>query len=158
MATRSRIFYRDDYKKQMPNIFMSNDDQINCRFEPMTGSLNPHFWKKGLGPVPEKCRDTADTEKAFCDKLGVDFAKSAPEIYKKGVLKKAIRKYRGGEYKTAMNELMKGFKISSLRRAFDPDFEKKEAKKAALKLSTKAKVEKDDFMRLDNLKEDPDEQ
>ena len=46
MSTRSRIFYREDYKKQMPAIFMSNDDQINCRFEPMTGSLNPHFWHK----------------------------------------------------------------------------------------------------------------
>ena len=58
----------------MPAIFMSNDDQENCRFEPMTGSLNPHFWmKKRFGPIPEKCRDTADTEKAFCDKLGVDF-------------------------------------------------------------------------------------
>lgn len=104
MATRSRIFYRDDFKKQMPNIFMSNDDQLNCRFEPMTGSLNPNFWnERKFGAVPEKCRDTADTEKAFCDKLGVDFEKSAPEIYKKGVLKKAIRKYRGGEFQAAMN-------------------------------------------------------
>ena len=26
LATRTRIFYRDDYKKQMPNIFMTTDD------------------------------------------------------------------------------------------------------------------------------------
>lgn len=50
MATRSRVFYRDDCKKQMANIFMSYDDQINCRFEPKTGSLNPDFWKHG--PIP----------------------------------------------------------------------------------------------------------
>ena len=75
---------------------MSNDDQINCRFEPMTGSLNPNFWK--IGAIPEHLRDTADTEKAFCDKMGVDFIKSAPEIYKKGVLKKALRKFKGGEF------------------------------------------------------------
>lgn len=26
IAARSRIFYREDHKKDMPNIFMSNDD------------------------------------------------------------------------------------------------------------------------------------
>ena len=26
MATRTRVFYREDYKKEMPAIFMSNDD------------------------------------------------------------------------------------------------------------------------------------
>lgn len=26
MATRTRVFYRDDYAKEMPAIFMSNDD------------------------------------------------------------------------------------------------------------------------------------
>ena len=112
MSTRSRIFYREDFKKQMPKIFMSNDDQINCRFEPMTGSLNPHFWNKSNGPIPEHVKDTADTEKAFCDKMGINFIKSAPEIYKKGVLEKALRKFRGGEFQAALNELMKGFKIS----------------------------------------------
>ena len=48
-ATRHRIFYRDDKKKEMPAIFMSKDDQENCRFEPEAGSLNPKFWS-----LPEK--------------------------------------------------------------------------------------------------------
>ena len=135
MATRSRVFYREDYRSQMKDIFMSNDDQLNCRFEPMAGSLNPHFWnERKFGAMPENCRETADTEKAFCDKLGTDFKKAAPEIYKKGILKKALRKYRNGEYAAAMAELMTAFNITSLKRNFDPvGFEKEQEKKARAK-------------------------
>jgi len=59
IATRSRVFYRDDYKKEMNKIFMSNDDQINCRFEPVIGSLDPKFW--ALGEPPAHLLETADT-------------------------------------------------------------------------------------------------
>ena len=64
--------------------------------------------------------------------MGVDFEKSAPEIYKKGLLKKEIRKFKGGEFQAAMNELMKGFKIAQLRRAFlsKEEYKKYEDKKA----------------------------
>lgn len=101
----------------------------------MTGSLNPHFWnERKFGAIPESCRDTADTEKAFNDKLGVDFQKAAPEIYKKGILKKAVRKYRSGEFKAAMAELVLGFNINSLKRHFDPiGFAKAQQKKEKAK-------------------------
>ena len=60
-TTRTRIFYRQDKKKDMPAIFMSRDDQINCRFEPVAGSMNPNFW--GLpGAIPNQLLDIADTE------------------------------------------------------------------------------------------------
>ena len=102
---------------------MSNDDQENCRFEPEAGSLNPKFWSlpSNKFPVPQHLLETADTEKAFQDKLGENLSKSNPEIYKKGILKKALRWYKGGEFKRAMDELMTGFKISSLRRHFAPE-------------------------------------
>ena len=122
-ATRQRVFYRDDKKKEMPTIFMSNDDQENCRFEPEAGSLNPKFWSlpSNKFPVPQHLLETADTEQAFQDKMGTNLQKSNPEIYKKGILKKALRFYKKGEFKMAMGEIMGGFKISSLRRHFAPE-------------------------------------
>ena len=91
--------------------------------------------------MPEACQATADTEKAFCDKLGTDFKKAAPEIYKKGVLKKALRKYRAGEFAAAMAELMTAFNITSLKRNFDLEgFNREQAKKAKAKEAAKLKV------------------
>ena len=88
----------------MPIIFMSNSDQENCRFEPEAGSLNPKFWSlpPSKFPVPQHLMDTADTEKAFQDKHGTNLQKSHPEVYKKGILKKALRFYKAGEFKRAM--------------------------------------------------------
>ena len=85
----------------MPTIFMSNDDQLNCRFEPEAGSLNPNFWKMPA-KLPDHLVGTADTEQAFQDKHGPNLKKSHPEIYKKGILKKALRFYKAGEFKMAM--------------------------------------------------------
>ena len=87
MDTRTRIFYRDDFKKDMPGIFMTSDDQENCRFEPCAGSLNPKFWS--VGPVPPAVKYTAATEEEFREKHGHNLKKTYPEIYKKGILKKA---------------------------------------------------------------------
>ena len=104
---------------------MTNDEQLNCRFEPMTGSLNPHY-------DTVKFAATCDTDAAWCEKLGPDLQKLHPEIFKKGKMQKAKRKYAAGKPEEAMNELMGGFKLISLRREFDPDFHKRqEAKKIA---------------------------
>lgn len=123
IATRTRVFYRDDYKKEMKNIFMSQDDQLNCRFEPTTGSLNPRFWS--IGPIPQKLETTAETEAQFNDKHGENLKKTHPEIYKKGVLKKAQGEFKKGEFSKSMNTLMQAFKIKSLRMHFDPKYRQK---------------------------------
>ena len=44
-ATRTRVFYRDDYLEKRKDVFMTYDDQVNCRFEPISGSLNPYHKK-----------------------------------------------------------------------------------------------------------------
>ena len=109
------MFYREDatIKQKIPQIFMTNDDQLNCRFEPCAGSLNPDFWK--LGPMPEKCRDTAETDAAYRDKHGDNFKKTHPEIFKKGILKKATREFTEGTFSKANATLLTGFKLRSLR-------------------------------------------
>ena len=159
MATRTRAFYREDIKPEMKNIFMSYDDQINCRFEPIAGSLNPYFLSKGLDA--KKLGMTAETEAEFKEKHGANFCKTHPEVYKAGVLKKAQGKFRKGEFSVALNTLMTAFKISSLRQNLDPvGFKKLQDKKAAAAKAPKvvAKPKRDDGLEgLEGLKEDPDE-
>ena len=103
---------------------MTTDDQLNCRFEPRVGSLNPEFAK--MRGMKADLMETAETEEAFREKYGTNFEKKHPEVFKKGVLKKAQQKFKMGEYKTAMDTLMRAFKIQCLRRHFDPDFAKKQ--------------------------------
>ena len=78
---RNRIFYRPDYKKELTEVFMTTDEQMNCKFEPNCGRLNPFFTQKG--------EDSGEpfTHKQFVEKHGKNFEKSHPEIFKEGKLK-----------------------------------------------------------------------
>jgi len=118
---------------QLVDIFMTNDDVLNCRFEPQVGSLNPNFSKlKTSGQKPE-LMVTAATEAAFCEKYGTNLSKKHPEVYKLGVLKKAKHKYRNGEFKKAMDTLATAFKFIDLRRHFEPNFLENQKKKEETK-------------------------
>lgn len=109
-ATKTRVFYSDAIdKKAIPKIFMTNDEQENCRFEPITGSLNPHHIDDGQ-PV-------CDTDKAWCEKLGPNLMKLHPEIYMRGKLERAKRLYRQGETVKATNEILETFLIDQMTQA-----------------------------------------
>lgn len=62
---------------------------------------------------------------AFFLKLGKNFERSHPEVYKAGVLKRARLKYTQGKYEESMNTLAEGFNIASIRRYFDPVYREK---------------------------------
>lgn len=36
---RQRVFYREDMKDKIAQVFMSQSDQINCKFEPKAAAL-----------------------------------------------------------------------------------------------------------------------
>ncbi len=159
VETRSRVFYREDKKKDMPAIFMTNEDQLNCRFEPLAGRLNPQFW--GIGSKPsEELMKTAVTEKEFQEKHGPNMKNSHVEVYKKGVLKRAQGFFTKGEYKMALSALMSAFKLRSLRNMFEPNFhekqKKREEKKEKLKAANAMRKRDDDF-QIEAMQEDPDE-
>jgi len=48
--------------------------------------------------------------------------KTHPEIYKKGILKRATRSFNEGDFNKARSTLMSGFKLRSLRQNFEPNF------------------------------------
>lgn len=86
-ATRTRAFYREDTMEHRKQVFMTLDDQINCRFEPVSGSLNPYH-----KPTAQE-RENAENPTQFHERLGKN-----TEISKKGVLKMAQRLYDEGKY------------------------------------------------------------
>ena len=119
---RSRVWRRRDFKKALDKVLMLSSEQENCTFEPEAGSMsktidlalraNPNLRKDGfLGePDPE----------AYIKKLGQNFEKSHPEVYKAGVLKRALLMFKEGKFEDALKRLYDGFNVESIKRRYDP--------------------------------------
>ena len=121
LERRKRVFYTEEqkYKELLSQVFMTNDEIENCRFEPNAGRINDHYNPK-VGDDGEEY-----TYKNFMTRHGTNLERSHPEIFKRGILKRATREYNLGEFDKAYNTLMKGFNIESLKNKFDPQWYKK---------------------------------
>ena len=113
---KTLAFGKMELHAQLAKIFMTTDEVKNCQFIPKIS-------KPGEGK-PEKTYD---------EKFGVNFTKSDPAIYKKGILKKAWREFREGWYTKAHNTLQTAFNISSLKNHFDPNWYKAQMAQAVMK-------------------------
>lgn len=92
-AWRSRVFRRNDQLKKLKNVFMTFEEIENCTFEPEAGCLNKH-WQKATRLInDERLRKEAVPGEYF-DRLGDNFCKAEPAIYKRGKLKKAKLQWR----------------------------------------------------------------
>lgn len=121
---RSRVWRRKDFKNALDKVLMLNSEQANCTFEPEAGSMsrtidialkaNPNLRKDGL-------IDEGDPE-AFVKKLGSNFEKSHPEVYKAGVLKRALLMFKEGKFEDALKRLYDGFNVDSIKKHFDPHY------------------------------------
>lgn len=78
---------------------------------------NPNLNRDGFFDEPDP--------EAFFNKLGKNFEKSHPEVYKAGVVKRAKLKCMQGKFEEAMNALCEGFNIESLKKRFDPHYMKR---------------------------------
>lgn len=56
---------------------------------------------------------------AFVQKLGSNFDKAHPEVYKAGVLKRAQFMFREGKFDDALKRLYEGFNVESIRKRFE---------------------------------------
>ena len=61
----------------------------------------------------KKVYDAEVSDKTFVDKLGNNFEKLHPEVFKAGKLKKAKLSAHDGEFDKALNTLAEGFNIES---------------------------------------------
>lgn len=75
---------------------MMVSEQENCTFEPEAGALNRN-WKTvmNFSKEPRLKQDSIPGE--FFERMGENFCKSNPAIYKQGKLKKAITQLRNGD-------------------------------------------------------------
>jgi len=130
---RQRIFFRQDLKKRLASIFMTQADQRNCTFEPYTASLKPAIHYNGNKVLGiDKIMNEEVTHNSYKDKLGENFKSGHPEVFKAGKLKKARLYQRQGNFEKATNTLAEGFNIDSLQRRFNPKYIKQLMVKAMM--------------------------
>ena len=121
---RSRVWRRRDFNSALNKVLMLNSEVENCVFEPEAGSMsrtialalkaNQNLRKDGL-------LDEADPEE-FVKKLGQNFEKSHPEVYKLGVLKRAKLMAKEGKFEDALKRLYEGFNVESIKKRYDPKY------------------------------------
>jgi len=132
---RSRVWRRRDFKKAIDKVLMMHSEQENSTFEPEAGSMsktidialraNPNLRKDGLFDEPDP--------EAYVKKLGNNFEKSHPEVYKVGVLKRAKLMYKEGKYDDALKRLYDGFNVESIKKRYDPHYMQRFMAEALLK-------------------------
>ena len=117
---------REDYKKRLADIFMTQADQLNCTYEPYCASLKPivNMSGKRQDAAIAEINNAEANQNTYCEKLGVNFEKSHPEVFKSGKLKKAKLMYREGKFELAMNTLAEGFNIESLNKHYNVKYQK----------------------------------
>lgn len=96
--------------------------------------MNPHL-SLALKVMPNLRKEGFTEEpdpEAYFNKLGTNFQKSNPDVFKAGVLKRARMKFMNGKYDDAMNTLFQGFNVESLKKKYDLNYRMKEAQKAKI--------------------------
>ena len=114
---------------------MLSSEQENCTFEPEAGSMSRTI-DIALRANPNMKRDDIlaepDTQQ-YMEKLGKNFHKAHPEVYKAGVLKRAHLMYREGRFEDALKRLYEGFNVESIKKRFDPFYMRRFMAEALLK-------------------------
>jgi hypothetical protein len=122
---------RQDVKKNLTKIFMKAEEAETCKFEPNVGTLarNP------------KTEEEKTVPGGFFEKLGDNFMKSNPQLFKKGKLKKARLELKRGNEEDSFKCLVEGFDLLKVFQHFLPQEYKvwKEGKKAQEELLNKDK-------------------
>ena len=92
---------------------MTFEEIQNCTFEPEAGCLNRN-WKKATRIINDERLKKEAVPGEFFDRLGDNFCKAEPAIYKRGKLKKAKLLWRQGDPDKAFATLCEGFNLGQL--------------------------------------------
>jgi len=114
---------------------MLNSEKENCTFEPEAGSMSKTIdlaLRANQNIRKDAYLEEADPE-AYIQKLGKNFEKYHPEVYKAGVLKRALLRFKEGKFDEALNILDEGFNIESIKKRFDPYYMRRFMAEALLK-------------------------
>ena len=104
---------RNDMTKRLKKVFMQFQEIENCKFEPATGALSKH-WAKFARNTKEPRFKQETVPGDFFDRMGENFCKSNPALYKQGKLKKAMTNWRNGDANKALLILCEGFDLTKV--------------------------------------------
>ena len=138
---------------------MQYSEVENCTFEPEAGSLHPNW--RNIAKISKEQRFRADTVPGeYFNRMGDNFCKSNPALYKKGKFKKAMTNWRSGKYQEVLNILCEGFDLTKLFMHYRAhqfkiwnDFRTEEKKEEKLK-NEKNKAKPNDKEVLNKKKEE----
>ena len=113
-----------EYFQERLKFLMTFDEAVNCTFYPKTGSNIPKKYKEriikehpswGAGMMETKANSFGE----WVQRLGDNFLKRYPTIYKLGKFNKAHLYLRRDQYIRAYKELAEAFNIPSIKKEFE---------------------------------------
>ena len=142
-AVREKAWIRPDTTNHRQKILMTYDEIENCTFEPKCGKLSDLRHQKLAKKYELKVREEEGApgeseENKWVKKLGVNFKGKHPEVFKSGVLRRAIKFHNEGRLTSSLKKLSEGFNIKSVLGKYYP----KEYKRLLAKEQREAKRKK----------------
>ena len=98
---------------------MKVSEYENCTFEPEVGALNRH-WAKAIALSKEPRLKQESVPGEFFERMGENFCKSNPAIYKQGKLKKALTFFKNGDTELCLNIMCEGFDLTKVFQHYKP--------------------------------------
>lgn len=98
---------------------MTFEEIENCTFEPEAGCLNRN-WRKATTTINDDRLRKEAVPGEYFDRLGENFCKAEPAIYKRGKLKKAKLQWRQNEPDKSFATLCEGFNLGQLYQYHEP--------------------------------------
>lgn len=119
---------KKEYLQQRLKFLMTFDEAVNCTFYPRTGSNIPKKYKEQiLKEYPswggEMMSSKAGSFDEWVQRMGDNFLKRFPTIYKYGKFNKAKFYLRKDQYLKAYKELHEAFNIVSIKKEFESGYD-----------------------------------
>ncbi len=119
---------KKEYYEQRLKFLMTFDEAVNCTFYPKTGSNIPKKYKAQiLKEYPswanEMMTSKANSFNEWVQRMGDNFLKRFPLLYKYGKFNKAKFYLRKDQYIKAYKELHEAFNIPSIKKEFESGYD-----------------------------------
>lgn len=118
---------KDSFQEHRKLFLMKLSDAKECTFYPKTGSNIPKKYKdRILKEYPSWSNEMMEHKLVNFDnwvkKMGDNFCKRFPAIYKYGKYKRAVNLVRRNQFIAAYKELADSFNIPSMKKNYEPNY------------------------------------
>ena len=125
---KNTAWVKEGFEKERLNFLMTLSDAKNCTFYPKTGSNIPEKHKtmiKNHYPswANEMLEHKADSFEEWVNKMGDNFSRRFPTIYKFGKFKRAVNFLRRDLFIKAYKEIADAFNIESIKKELEINYD-----------------------------------